>query len=70
VIVRSLAQRPVEESLRVLNCQIIDAGVSVVHQAVRTELPILVAVRTEPLSRRIVGLICEADGDAIAIKGP
>jgi hypothetical protein len=40
------------------------------HQAVLVELPVLVAVGAEPGAGVVVGLVGEADGDAVAVVGP
>jgi hypothetical protein len=53
-----------------LDRKVVDAGISVVHQAIGPEMPILVPVRTEPVSGVIVPLVSEAHRDAVAGKGP
>jgi hypothetical protein len=53
-----------------LDRKVVDAGISVVHQAIGPEMPVLVPVRTEPVSGVIVPLVSEAHRDAVAGKGP
>src|ERR1035438_3147842 len=52
---------PVKQSLGFLNRQIVDARIPAMHQPIRAELPVFISIRTEPLPRRIVGFIREAD---------
>src|SRR3984893_1982300 len=40
------------------------------HQAVRIELPLLVAVRTEPIARIVMPFVVKWHGDAIRVKRP
>src|SRR5829696_563156 len=57
---------PVELPLWLADRQVIDAGVSLTHQAVLVEFPVLVAVGAEPVSRIVVAFVREPDRDTIA----
>src|SRR3546814_7903965 len=48
LIVGTTAQRPAEQALALADRQVVDAGDARVHQAVRVEFPVLVAVAAEP----------------------
>jgi hypothetical protein len=50
--------------------QIIDAGVAGTHQTICFEIPVLVAVSTEPVARVVVVLISETNGNAAAGESP
>jgi len=50
--------------------QIVDAGEAALHESVLVELPVLVAVGAEPLSRVVVPFIGKAHGDAVTGAGP
>src|SRR5881398_2509218 len=64
------AEIPVEEAVARANRDVVDARLAAFHQAVLVELPLLVAMGAKPACRRIVGLVDEADGDAICGEGP
>ena len=70
MIIRPAAERPVEFPFVLADRQVVDARMPKGHQPVVVELPVLVAVRTEPVSGVVVPLIGEADGDAVAREGP
>src|SRR4051794_35640085 len=70
MIVRPPAQWPPELAVGVRNRVLIDAGVSGTHEAVLGELPVLIAVGSEPVSAVIVVLVSVADRDAVLGKGP
>src|SRR5262245_2067349 len=70
VIVRPPAERPVILALALGDRPVVDAGDAPAHQAVLVELPVLVAVRAEPVAAVVAPLIGEAHGDAVAGKGP
>src|SRR5438874_1309012 len=40
------------------------------HETMLVELPVLVAVRAEPLAGVVMPLVGEAHGDAVAVEGP
>src|SRR3954470_1275546 len=56
--------------LGLLDGHVVDAGLTAPHVAQVVELPLLVAVGPPPLACRIVRLVLEADGDAVAPEGP
>src|SRR5579859_7816597 len=68
----ALAGRPGAEdpSLRLLDRDVVDAGLPPAHQAVLVELPQLVAVAAPPLTLHVVGLVLEPDGDPVRPEGP
>ena len=49
---------------------LVDAGDPPLHQAVRIELPVLVAIGAEPVAAVVAVFVGEADGDAISCVGP
>ncbi|GAA3086731.1 hypothetical protein GCM10020254_33990 [Streptomyces goshikiensis] len=55
-----------QAALRGGDRDVVDAGLAASHQAVGVELPLLVAVAAPPLAGRVVPLVLEADGDAVA----
>lgn len=59
-----------EQALTLMDRAVVDAGVALLHIAQRIELPVLVAVRTEPLPRIVAPFVDEAHRDAVAVKGP
>src|SRR5262249_31334722 len=68
--VRAAAKRPMILAVGIFDGQVVDGGQAQSHQAVFVELPVLVAVGAEPVSRVIVPFVGEADGDAVIGKGP
>src|SRR4029077_10142614 len=70
VIIRAPAQRPAVLALRFLDRQVVDTRDATAHQAVLVELPILVAIRTEPVARIVVPLIGESYRYTRLMKGP
>ncbi|CAG7645456.1 hypothetical protein SBRY_40161 [Actinacidiphila bryophytorum] len=70
MVVGAASEGPVELALRLLDGEFVDGGVAVVHQAVGVELPVLVAVSTEPVARIVAVFVGEAHRDAVAVEGP
>src|SRR5437762_14303547 len=70
MIIWTAPQRPVKLSFRFLDRGVIDGRQAQPHQAVLRELPILVAVRTEPMPRVVVPFVRETHGNAILLKSP
>src|SRR5215510_2684858 len=68
--IRPAPQRPVVLAVRFLDGQVVDAGQTKPHQALVVELPVLVAVRAEPVPLIIVSLVGETDGNAAPLEGP
>src|SRR5829696_1822044 len=61
---------PVELPLWLADRQVIDAGVSLTHQPVLVEFPVLVAVGAEPVSRIVVVFVGEPDRNTIPCVCP
>jgi hypothetical protein len=70
MIVGAPPQRPIKFPLDLANRQVVDAGMTGLHQAVFIEFPVFVAVGTEPVACVVVPFIGEADGDAMVGKRP
>ena len=67
---RTTAERPVIETILLANRQVVDARVTMRHQAVLVELPVFVAVRTEPVAGVVMPFVGKAHRDAIAVERP
>src|SRR5277367_4120755 len=61
---------PMELTISLYDRQLIDARMSCIHQTLFVELPILIAVSAEPVSRVIVVFVCEPHCDSIAMECP
>jgi hypothetical protein len=48
--------------------QVVNAGVSLAHQADIIELPVLVAERSEPIAAVVMPFICKPDGNPVAVE--
>src|SRR5689334_1735661 len=70
MLVGAPPQGPMVFPLGLVDGDVVDAGVAYAHQPALVELPVLVAIRTEPLARRVMPLVREAYRDAIAVEGP
>src|SRR5215510_206637 len=70
MVIRPPPERPVILALRLSDRKVVDAGQAEPHQALVVELPVLVAVRAEPVSGIVVALVGETDGDAAPLEGP
>ena len=55
---------------RLFDRELIDAGVPRIHQTLRIELPIFIAVRTKPISGIVVIFVGETHRDPVAGKSP
>src|SRR5690606_8342842 len=62
--------RTEDPPLRLVDHDVVDAGLPPHHQPALVELPVLVAVAAVPGPGRIVGLVLEAHGDAVARERP
>jgi hypothetical protein len=60
---------PVEFAFSSFNTQIIDAGVAGVHQSVRIEVPIFIAIGAIPLANVVMPFIGKAYCDAGVSEG-
>ena len=63
-------RRPVEAAVLLGELHIIVAGLAPAHQAVRVELPMLIAIGAVSLTVGIVPLILETQRDAIGLERP
>src|SRR3954467_10046212 len=70
VIIRPSPEWPAEPALGLRDYHVVDAGVPLAHESELVELPVLVAVGTEPVVGIVVPLVREAHGDARALEGP
>src|SRR6202020_2855530 len=70
MVIRPASQWPVIFSFSLLDREIIDARVAVMHDAIFVELPVLVSVRPKPIAGIVVPFIGETNGDARAVKRP
>src|SRR5579863_4113679 len=70
MVIWTTALRPAEEPIRLGDPHIIDAGIPMMHDSVRSELPILVAICPVPLFRIVVKFVCKPNRDPIATKRP
>src|SRR6266550_5438760 len=68
--IRTAPKWPMIFSLRFLDREIVDAGMAKPHQAMVTKLPILIAIRAEPIPGIIVPFVGEAHGNAIPGVSP
>ena len=64
------AERPVVLAVGLRDREVVDAGEAPLHQALRVELPVLVAVGAEPVAVVVVLLVGEAHGDAVVSARP
>src|SRR4029077_854799 len=57
-------------ALRLVDLHVVDAGLAARHQALRRELPQLVAVAAVPLTGGVVALVLEAHRDPVLVEVP
>src|SRR3546814_15065946 len=62
--------RPVELTVRLIDADIVDAGLAALHQALGVEFPLLVAMAAIPLAAVVMPFIGAAHGDVVAGIGP
>src|SRR5229473_2190750 len=70
VVIGTPALGPVEQTISLVNLHIVDACITVMHNAFNVKLPVFVSIRTKPLSRIIMELISKSNRDSIAIERP
>src|ERR1700727_477512 len=70
MIIRPASQWPVIFTFRLLDREIIDARVAVMHDATFVELPVLVSVRPKPIAGIIMPFIGKTNSDARSVKRP
>src|SRR5688572_28204959 len=67
---RPRSRRPGEQALGRADLDIVDAGDASVHESVRIELPVLVAVTAEPAATYVVPFVGKAHRNAIVAMRP
>ena len=70
VAVGAPTQRPMVFAIAYLDGKVVDTGDTQPHETVLVELPVLVAITTEPVTTVVVPLVGEAHGDPVLAKGP
>src|SRR4051812_10482541 len=70
MILRACALRPAELAIRFLDRHIVDAGLPAAHQSVLVELPLLIAMGTEPVAGIVAVLIREAHRNPVLMERP
>ena len=70
MIIGAAAERPMIFTLVFTNGQIVDAGDAAAHVAVFIKFPVLVSVRTKPVSGIVMPFVGESHSDAIPLKRP
>src|SRR5215813_10663435 len=70
MVVGSPSKRPVIFTIHGGNWEIVDARYPASHEPLIIELPVLVAVRPEPVARVVVPLVSKTHGDAVALTSP
>src|SRR5262245_17914479 len=70
MFIRTSAKRPMILALRLLNRQVVNGCKPKLHQTVVIKLPVLVAVRAEPVSGVIVPFVGEPHGDTVFVVSP
>ena len=70
MIVWATAKWPMEQTIFFADRQVIDAGVTVLHQAVFNKFPVFVPVRAEPVSAIIAPFVGVAHSDPVFGERP
>src|SRR6188768_557358 len=70
MIVGPASQLPPKPAVRFADYDVVDAGVTRPHQSQLVELPVLVAVRTEPVAGIVTPFVGKPHRDARAFEGP
>src|SRR5258705_6323895 len=70
MIIGAAAERPMIFTLVFANGQIVDAGDAAAHVAVFIKFPVLVSVRTKPVSGIVMPFVGESHSDASPLKRP
>src|SRR5882757_11097050 len=65
-----LRRIPSKLALGLLDRQIVDACMSVMHQSVGIKFPVLIAIRAEPVAGVVMPLVGESHGDPVSPKSP
>lgn len=64
---RARSQRPHEFAVRSCHGHIVDAGLATMHQSIVVELPLLIAMGTEPISGVVMPFVRKPHGNAVAV---
>ena len=70
MVIRAPPQRPAELAVMLCDGQVVDAREAMLHQALRVELSILVAIAAEPVAQVIMPFVSEAHSNVVASAGP
>src|SRR5215467_2161293 len=70
MVVGSPSECPVILTIRGCNREIVDARDPASHEPLIIELPVLVAIRSEPVTRVVVPLVGKTNSDAVALTSP
>ncbi len=70
MLVRPTTKWPVKLPIGLGDRQVVDACDAALHETLLVKLPVLIPVRTEPVSTVVVALVGEAYGDPIVCEGP
>src|SRR6266540_948702 len=70
MFVRTATEWPMILALRLFNRQVVNGCKPKPHQTVVIKLPVLVAIRAEPVSRVIVPFVSEPHGDTVCVVSP
>lgn len=70
MVIRPAAKIPTKLAVGLGDQMLVDTRDAALHQSVRDELPVLVAIGTKPVAAVVMVFICEAYGDAVARVRP
>src|SRR6266480_228759 len=70
MVIWTATKWPMILALRLFNRQVINGCKPKLHQAIAIKLPVLVAIRAEPVSGVIVPFVSEPHGDAVFVVSP
>jgi len=70
MIVGAAPQRPVKFALGFADREVVNAGKTASHEAIRVEFPVLVSIRTKPVPAVVMPFVREADGYSILVESP
>lgn len=70
MIIGTTTKYPVVFAFALVNWQVVDAGNTPSHKSVFVELPILIAVGTEPVVRMIMPFVSKPDSNSVVPKSP
>src|SRR5277367_2241159 len=70
MIVRTASERPVIFALGLFNWKIIDTGKTPAVESIGIVFPVLISIRTKPVSGVVVPFVSEANGNVITFECP